>query len=138
MLLVLKKLKKYGHNPIALIGGATGLIGDPSGKTQERALQDNEVIAANAKCIAQQIEKFAQCETFNNIQIYQNLNLMTFFRDIGKYVSINNLLEKEIIAKRLTTGITYAEFSYNILQANDFLWLYQNKQVVLQLGGSDQ
>lgn len=139
MLVTLKRFINAGFKPFAIIGGATGQIGDPSGKKSERILQSKDVIESNAECIQKQITKILKdIKIINNFDFYKNLYFLDFLRDTGKYINVNYLLEKEIISKRLEAGISYAEFSYNLIQANDFLQLYNNYNVVLQLGGSDQ
>lgn len=138
MVLLLKRLSYYGHKAYAVIGGATGLIGDPSGKKDERKLQDSERIKLNAELISKEIVKYGKCEIVNNFDIYNKMNFLDFLRDIGKNINVNYLLEKNIIKRRLETGISYAEFSYALIQAYDFYWLYMYKNVTLQIGGEDQ
>ena len=137
-LITLIRLAKYGFKPFVLIGGATGLIGDPSGKKTERKIQPIEVIQENAKHLTKQIQNLFECEIINNFDFYKNLNILTFFRDVGKLININYLLEKDIIKSRLDTGISYAEFSYNLIQGYDFLKMYRDHNVWMQIGGSDQ
>lgn len=138
MLALLKRMSNYGIKTYAIIGGATGMIGDPSGKKGERKLLSSLEIDENIKSIGKQIKKFANVEIINNIDFYKNLNIIDFLRDIGKLINVNYLLEKDVIKNRLETGISYTEFSYAILQGNDFLKMYKDKKVAIQSGGSDQ
>ena len=138
MLLVLRRLEKYGHKAYALVGGATGLIGDPSGKKDERALKKSSDVENNLLAIKKEIAKYGKCDVINNFDIYKSFNFLDFLREIGKSINVNYLLEKDIIKRRLETGISYAEFSYTLIQAYDFYWLYKNKNVTLQIGGEDQ
>ncbi len=139
MLVTLKRFIKHGYKVLALVGGATGQIGDPSGKKNERQLLNKNVIEENINSICKQIRLILNnVEIVNNDNFYKNVHFIDFLRNIGKHINVNYLLEKEIISTRLESGISYAEFSYNLIQANDFLQLYNTKNVVLQLGGSDQ
>lgn len=138
MLVTLKRFVNAGYNTIALIGGATGQIGDPSGKKAERILLDEKTVLKNEVGIEQQIKQLVNCQIVNNKQFYTNMNLFSFLRKVGKLINVNYLLEKEIIAKRLENGISYAEFSYPLIQGYDFVCLYDQFQVRLQMGGSDQ
>jgi len=138
MIMTLKKINNAGYKTYAVIGGATGLIGDPSGKKSERAMQSIETIRANSICIGNQLKKYTNSKIVNNLDFYKNMNILTFLRDVGKQININYLLEKDIIRSRLDTGISYTEFSYSLLQAFDFYSLYKNNHVVMQIGGSDQ
>lgn len=138
-LITLRRIKVFGCHAVAILGGATGQIGDPSGKTTERVMQDTKTIALNAKMIAEQIKKYGQVdEIINNVDIYKNMSFFDFLRSAGKLINVNYLLEKDIIKSRLATGISYTEFSYNLIQGYDFAWLYTNKNVTVQMGGSDQ
>lgn len=138
-IIILKLFQKYGFKTCALIGGATGLIGDPSFKHHERQLLDPQLVQNNAKKIANQLNKlFAVDLVLNNLQFYQSMNVISFLRDLGKLINVNYLLEKESLKNRLQTGLSYTEFTYPLLQGWDFLNLYQNYQVTVQLGGSDQ
>ncbi len=137
-LVTLKRLVNAGYNAYALIGGATGKIGDPSGKNNERKLLEQKTIDENVTALTRQIKKITNCSIINNENFYKDMNLFTFFRTIGKSININYLLEKDIIARRLETGISFAEFSYALIQAYDFLYLYKNHNVTMQIGGSDQ
>ena len=135
--LISKRLAKYGHHPILLVGGATGLIGDPK-PTSERPMITKEEVEKNFKGLKSQAERIFGFEVVNNFDWTKDINVIDFLRDYGKYFNINYMLAKDKVKSRLETGITYAEFSYMILQALDFLWLYENRGVTLQVAGSDQ
>ena len=135
--LISKRLKDAGHNPILLVGGATGLIGDPR-PTTERSMITKEEVAKNIEGLKAQAEKLFGFEVVNNYDWSKDINFIDFLRDYGKYFNINYMLDKDIIRRRLDNGITYTEFSYMIMQALDFLWLHENKNCVLQVAGSDQ
>ncbi len=143
-IITLMRFQKSGHKPIALVGGATGMIGDPSGKKEERKLLTEEEVRYNANCIQKQLSKFLEfegpnkAEMVNNIDWTKNLSLIDFLRDIGKRFSINYMLAKDSVKSRIETELSFTEFTYQLLQAYDFLWLYQHKNCVLQMGGSDQ
>ena len=136
-LLLAKRLKDAGHHPILLVGGATGMIGDPR-PTKERAMISVEAVEKNYKALQKQIFDLFGYEMVNNYDWSKEINFIEFLRDYGKYFNVNYMLGKDIVRRRLETGITYAEFSYMIMQALDFLWLYENKNVILQVEGSDQ
>ena len=136
-LLLAKRLKDAGHHPILLVGGATGLVGDPK-ETTERKMIDKEEVENNYKALKKQIEDLFGYEMVNNYDWSKNINFIEFLRDYGKYFGVNYMLDKDIVRRRLETGITYTEFSYMIMQALDFLWLYENKNCILQVEGSDQ
>jgi tyrosyl-tRNA synthetase len=133
-----------GHKPFALIGGATGMVGDPSGKSQERNLLDAETLNHNVACVKQQLEKFLDfsgengAEMVNNYDWFQNLSFLDFIRDVGKHISVNYMMAKDSVKKRLETGLSFTEFSYQLVQGYDFYFLNQHKNCVIQLGGSDQ
>ena len=137
-------LQRAGHRPIALVGGGTGMIGDPSGRSSERTLQTLETIAENAEAIRLQLAKFLDFEGPNAAKLVNNadwltkLSLLDFLRDTGKHFSINYMLAKDSVKSRLETGLSFTEFSYMLLQAHDFLALHQREGVTLQIGGSDQ
>jgi len=138
-------LQRAGHVPIALVGGGTGMIGDPSGKRDERPLLDTGEVDANAARQRTQLERFlrfgagpSDAETVNNADWLRGLNLIAFLRDIGKHFTLSYMLQKESVKGRMEGGISYTEFSYMLLQAYDFLHLYQTRRCELQLGGSDQ
>ena len=135
--LISKRLKDAGHNPILLVGGATGLIGDPK-PDAERAMITKEEVEHNFKCLKKQAEDIFGFEVVNNYDWSKDVNFIDFLRDYGKYFNVNYMLNKDIVARRLDTGITYTEFSYMIMQALDFDWLYENKGVTLQVAGQDQ
>lgn len=135
--LISKRLKDAGHNPILLVGGGTGMIGDPR-PTTERAMANKEEVAKNFESLKAQVERIFGFEVVNNNDWYKDINVIDFLRDYGKYFNVNYMLDKDIIRRRLDTGITYTEFSYMILQALDFKYLHENKGVDLQCAGSDQ
>ena len=135
--LISKRLKEAGHNPILLVGGGTGMIGDPR-PTTERAMISKEEVRHNFEGLKAQVEKIFGFEVVNNNYWYKDINVIDFLRDYGKFFNINYMLDKDIIRRRLDSGITYTEFSYMILQALDFKWLHENKGVDLQCAGSDQ
>jgi len=143
----LARLQRFGHTPIALVGGATGMIGDPSGKSQERVLQSLEQIAENVVGIRAQLERFLdfgagsnRARLVNNADWLGPISLLTFLRDVGKHFTVNFMLQKESVSRRLETeeGISYTEFSYLLLQAYDYLHLFDREDCRLQMGGSDQ
>jgi len=144
-IILLVHLQKAGHKPIALVGGATGMIGDPSGKSAERNLLDADSISKNTEAIRKQLEKFldfsegpCQAEVVNNLDWFGQMSAIDFLRNIGKHLSINYMMAKDSVQKRLETGISFTEFSYQLLQGYDFRWLFENKNCRLQMGGSDQ
>jgi tyrosyl-tRNA synthetase len=120
MLLILRRLEQMGHKGVAVLGGATGQIGDPSGKNSERNILDAKKVELNALAIQKQIKKYSDVEVFNNLDIYKRMDIISFLRNVGKLINVNYLLEKDIIRSRLETGISYTEFSYNLIQAYDF------------------
>lgn len=138
-LVTAKRLMKAGHHPILLCGGATGRIGDPR-PTAEREILDYEVIEKNIIGIRAQIDRLfeGKAELVDNYDWTKNYSFLEFLRDIGKYINVNYMINKDIISRRLETGITYAEFSYTLLQGYDFLHLYQTKNCIMQVEGSDQ
>ena len=135
--LISKRLKEAGHHPILLVGGGTGMIGDPR-PTTERAMISKEQVRHNFECLKKQVEDIFGFEVVNNNDWYQDINVIDFLRDYGKYFNVGYMLAKDKVRSRMETGITYAEFSYMILQALDFLHLYETKNCVLQVAGSDQ
>lgn len=135
--LIATRLFKGGHHPILLVGGATGLIGDPK-PTNERSMINKEDLDKNVLGLTKQAEDIFGFEVVNNYDWSKEINFIDFLRDYGKYFSINYMLDKDIIKRRLDDGITYTEFSYMIMQALDFLWLYEHKNCTLQVAGSDQ
>lgn len=134
---ILKRFESYGFKPIALIGGATGMIGDPSFKDSERKLLDNQTILENKSKIATQLKSFG-LKIVDNYDWYRSMSIIDFLRDVGKMVNISYLLAKDSIKSRLDRGLSFTEFAYSLVQGWDFLHLYINNQVYLQLGGSDQ
>ena len=138
-LITAKRLAKAGHHPVLLVGGATGLIGDPR-PTAEREIISKEVVESNIEGIRKQIDKLfeGKAEVVNNYDWFKDIDLISFLRDTGKYININYMLDKDIIRRRLETGITFAEFTYTLMQGYDFLHLYETKNVVMQVEGSDQ
>ena len=135
--LISKRLQQAGHHPILLVGGGTGLIGDPR-PTTERAMISKEQVDYNFKSMKKQVESIFGFEVVNNYDWIKDINVLDFLRDYGKFFNINNMLNKDIIRRRLESGITYTEFSYTILQALDFKYLHENRGVDLQCAGSDQ
>lgn len=138
-LVTAKRLAKAGHHPILLCGGATGLIGDPR-PTAEREIISKEQLNKNLEGIKKQVSEIfdGKAEVVNNYDWFKGYEVTDFLRDVGKYININYMLDKDIIRRRLDTGITFAEFTYTLIQGYDFLWLYENKGCVLQAEGSDQ
>ena len=141
----LLRLQKAGHKPIALVGGATGMVGDPSGKSAERNLLDEAALNKNVDGIKKQLEKFLDfnsdkngAELVNNYDWMKDYSFLTFIRDIGKHLTVNYMLAKDSVKNRLETGMSFTEFSYQLLQAFDFYQLHQTKNCKLQMGGSDQ
>ena len=148
--MMLKHLQRAGHRPIALVGGATGMIGDPSMKSQERVLIDEPTLRHNQECIKRQLSKFLDfvsdapnhAELVNNYDWMRDYGFLNFIRDIGKHITVNYMMAKDSVKKRLGSdtqhGMSFTEFSYQLLQGYDFLYLYQHKGCRLQMGGSDQ
>ena len=143
---LLMRLQRAGHKPIALVGGATGMIGDPSGKSAERNLLDVPTIQKNCEGIKKQLEQFLNfdpsapnaAELVNNYDWFQSFSFLEFIRDIGKHISVNYMMSKDSVQKRLETGISFTEFTYQLIQGYDFYYLRKNKNVKLQMGGADQ
>ncbi|MBY0146558.1 tyrosine--tRNA ligase [Neobacillus niacini] len=142
--LTLRRFQQHGHRPIVLVGGATGLIGDPSGKSEERNLQTLEAVQKNVEGIQKQLAAIFNFDGENGAVMVNNydwagsMDIVTFLRDIGKHIGVNYMLAKDTIASRLESGISFTEFTYTILQAMDFNHLYENLNCKLQVGGSDQ
>ena len=134
---ILKRFEMAGFKPIAVLGGATGMIGDPSGKSEERNLLSEETLQKNINKIKNQLESFG-IEVFNNYEIYKDMNVLEFLREVGKLININYMLSKEIVSSRLEKGISFTEFSYQLIQGWDFKKLYDDKNVRIEIGGSDQ
>ncbi|NNC82811.1 MAG: tyrosine--tRNA ligase [Flavobacteriales bacterium] len=144
-IMLLVHLQRCGHKPIALVGGATGMVGDPSGKSAERQLLSIEDIQHNLDCQRKQLEQFLDfdcgensAEVVNNYDWFKEMNFLDFIRDAGKHITINYMLAKDSVKSRLDTGMSFTEFSYQLIQGFDFYWLYAHKGVKLQMGGSDQ
>ena len=148
--MILKHFQNCGHKPFALVGGATGMIGDPSMKSQERNLLDEETLAHNVSCIKAQLSKFLdfssdapnRAELVNNYDWMKGYSFLDFARDIGKHITVNYMMAKDSVKKRLSSesreGMSFTEFTYQLLQGYDFLYLYQHRGCTLQMGGSDQ
>lgn len=144
-LMLLKHFQMAGHKPVVLVGGATGMVGDPSGKSQERNLLDMEALNVNLEGQKKQLVKFLDFDcgensaiVVNNYDWFKDYNFLDFIRDVGKHITINYMIAKESVKKRLDTGLSFTEFSYQLVQGYDFYWLHQNKNCKLQMGGSDQ
>ena len=144
-IMLLSIFQKSGHQPIALVGGATGRIGDPSGKDAERQLKSFDELEANVSAQTRQMRQFLDFDAgsnrallINNFDFYKNMNVLDFLRDVGKSVTVNYMTAKESVKKRIETGISFAEFSYQLLQAYDFQYLFEHHNCTFQMGGSDQ
>ena len=143
--MTLLHFQKAGHKPIALVGGATGMVGDPSGKSTERNLLDENTLQHNLDSQKKQLEKFLDfncgensAEIVNNYDWFKNFTFLEFIRDVGKHISINYMLAKDSVSKRMETGMSFTEFSYQLVQGYDFYYLWKNHNIKLQMGGSDQ
>ncbi len=143
--MLLVHFQNAGHKPLALVGGATGMIGDPSGKDEERKLLDDETLKKNLKGIENQLRKFldfncgkTSAELSNNLDFYKDMDMFDFFRDIGKHLTVSYMIAKDSVKSRLEGGMSFTEFAYQLFQGYDFLWLYENKDCTFQMGGSDQ
>jgi tyrosyl-tRNA synthetase len=144
-IMTLLHFQQCGHKPMALIGGATGMVGDPSGKSAERNLLDEETLRHNQACQQKQIEKFLDfncgensAAMVNNYDWFKSFGFLEFIRDVGKHISVNYMMAKDSVKNRLETGMSFTEFSYQLVQGYDFYFLWKNKGVMLQMGGSDQ
>jgi tyrosyl-tRNA synthetase len=148
-ILLLVHLQKAGHKPIALVGGATGMVGDPSGKSEERNLLSEEVLRKNQEGVKKQLMQFLDfdparenaAEMVNNYDWFREISFLQFIRDVGKHITVNYMMAKDSVKKRISgdgEGMSFTEFSYQLVQGYDFYWLYRNKKCVLQMGGSDQ
>jgi tyrosyl-tRNA synthetase len=144
-IILLMHLQKAGHQPIALVGGATGMVGDPSGKSEERNLLSEEVLNHNVECVHKQLARFLDFSSetnpaimANNFDWFKEMGFLNFIRDVGKHLTVNYMMSKDSVKKRMETGISFTEFSYQLLQGYDFFWLFKNKNCKLQMGGADQ
>lgn len=144
-IMTLVHFQQCGHKPFALVGGATGMVGDPSGKSAERNLLSEEVLQHNVTCVKNQLEKFLDfgagasgAEMVNNYDWFKDFRFLDFIRDVGKHITINYMMAKDSVKNRLETGLSFTEFSYQLVQGYDFYYLYTHKNCKLQMGGSDQ
>ena len=146
-IMMLVHLQRAGHKPFALVGGATGMIGDPSGKSEERNLLDETVLRSNQHCIQKQLEKFLDfncgenaAEMVNNYDWMKDFSFLNFLREVGKHITVNYMVAKDSVKKRMESGsgISFTEFTYQLVQGFDYCWHFEHKQVKLQMGGSDQ
>jgi len=144
-IMILVHLQRCGHKPFALVGGATGMVGDPSGKSKERNLLDEKTLNHNLTSVQKQLEQFLDfdcgansAEVVNNYDWFKEFNFLDFIRDVGKHMSVNYMMAKDSVKSRLETGMSFTEFSYQLVQGYDFYWLWKNKNCKVQLGGSDQ
>ena len=144
-IMTLVHLQRAGHKPFALVGGATGMVGDPSGKSKERNLLSSDVLDHNVRCVHEQLARFLNfdcgansAEMVNNFDWFKEINFLDFIRDVGKHISVNYMMAKDSVKSRLETGMSFTEFTYQLVQGYDFLHLYSAKNCKLQLGGSDQ
>ncbi|MCH2224879.1 MAG: tyrosine--tRNA ligase [Crocinitomicaceae bacterium] len=144
-IMILVHFQRAGHKPYALVGGATGMVGDPSGKSQERNLLDSDTLNHNVACVRKQLERFLDfdsgdnsAEMVNNYDWFKDMSFLEFIRDVGKHLSVNYMMAKDSVKSRLETGMSFTEFSYQLVQGYDFYYLNKHKDCVIQLGGSDQ
>lgn len=147
-IMLLLHLQRAGHKPLALVGGATGMVGDPSGKSEERNLLNEATLNHNLDCVKKQLEKFLDfnpelpncAEIVNNYDWFKQMGFLEFIRDVGKHITVNYMMSKDSVKRRLEgdSGMSFTEFTYQLVQGYDFYWLYQNKNCLLQMGGSDQ
>lgn len=144
-IMTLVHLQRAGHKPLALVGGATGMVGDPTGKSAERNLLSEEVLQHNLAGVKAQLERFLDfdcgdnaAEVVNNYDWFKDMNFLDFIRDAGKHISVNYMLAKDSVKKRLEFGMSFTEFTYQLIQGYDFFYLWKNKNCLVQLGGSDQ
>lgn len=144
-IMILVHFQRAGHKPFALVGGATGMVGDPSGKSAERNLLDVETLNHNVACVKKQLERFLDfnsgensAEMVNNFDWFKEMSFLDFIRDVGKHISVNYMMAKDSVKSRLETGMSFTEFSYQLVQGYDFYWLNKHKKCIVQLGGSDQ
>jgi tyrosyl-tRNA synthetase len=143
-IMMLVHFQRCGNTPIALVGGATGMVGDPSGKSAERNLLDEDALRHNQACVQAQLERFIDftganaAELVNNYDWFKDMGFLRFIREVGKHISVNYMMAKDSVKNRLETGISFTEFSYQLVQGYDFYWLWRNKGCNFQMGGSDQ
>lgn len=144
-IMTLLHFQRSGHKPVALVGGATGMVGDPSGKSQERNLLNEDILNHNLSCQKKQLEKFLDfncgansAEIVNNYDWFKEFSFLEFIRDVGKHITVNYMMAKDSVKNRLENGMSFTEFSYQLVQGYDFYYLWKNNQVKLQMGGSDQ
>ena len=143
-IMTLVHFQKCGHKPIALVGGATGMVGDPSGKSSERNLLDEDTLNHNLSCVRKQLERFLDfegtnaAEVVNNFDWFKEFGFLEFIRDVGKHITVNYMMSKDSVKSRLDSGLSFTEFSYQLVQGYDFYYLWKHKNAKLQLGGSDQ
>lgn len=144
-IMLLVHLQRAGHKPVALVGGATGMVGDPSGKTQERQFLDVETINHNLRCQQGQLEKFLDFDcgensavVVNNYDWFKDFTFLDFIRDVGKYITVNYMMSKDSVKNRLETGMSFTEFTYQLVQGYDFYYLWKEMDCKIQMGGSDQ
>jgi tyrosyl-tRNA synthetase len=144
-IMLLMNFQRAGHKPIALVGGATGMVGDPSGKSEERNLLDEQTLLHNVACVKKQLEKFLDfdcgensAELVNNYDWFKEMTFLQFIREAGKHITVNYMMAKDSVKRRLDTGLSFTEFSYQLVQGYDYYWLYKNKNCRIQMGGSDQ
>ncbi len=144
-IMTLVHFQRCGHKPFVLVGGATGMVGDPSGKSAERNLLSEEVLRHNEHCVKLQLSKFLDfsphsngAELVNNYDWFKDYHFLDFIRDVGKHITVNYMMAKDSVKKRLESGLSFTEFTYQLVQGYDYYWLYKNKNCKLQMGGSDQ
>ena len=144
-IMILTHFQRCGHKPIALVGGATGMVGDPSGKSAERNLLDEDALRHNQACIQKQLERFLDfnardnpARLVNNYDWFKDMGFLRFIREVGKHISINYMLAKDSVKNRMETGLSFTEFSYQLVQGYDYYWLWKNMGCTVQMGGSDQ
>ena len=143
-IMTLLNFQKAGHKPLALVGGATGMVGDPSGKSAERNLLSEDILLYNVGCVKKQLEKFLDfsgsnaAEMVNNYDWFKDFKFLDFIREVGKHITVNYMMSKDSVQKRLESGLSFTEFTYQLVQGFDFYWLYTHKNCKLQMGGSDQ
>lgn len=143
-IMTLLHFQRAGHKPFALVGGATGMVGDPSGKSAERNLLSENILRHNESCVKNQLQKFLDftgknaAEMVNNYDWFKDFKFLDFIRDVGKHITVNYMMSKDSVSKRLESGLSFTEFTYQLVQGYDFYWLNQHKNCKLQMGGSDQ